>query len=1047
MAVREESMCGICGKISLDPEKPVETQLIRRMTQALLHRGPEEEGSYFRRLEAPFLSVGLGHRRLKIIDLSQNAHQPLSNETGKIQVVFNGEIYNYRALRKELIEKGHPFRSQSDTEVLVHLYEEEGPDFVRHLDGMFAFALWDEEKRRLLLARDPMGKKPLFYTETEQGLVFASELKAILEDPSFKRDIDPQAIDDYLSLGYVPAPGAVFKNVQKLLPGHLLIYESGHVAAVPYWNLEAKQKADLSQEKAKEKLVALLEEATRKRLVSDVPLGVFLSGGIDSSAVVAMMRRLLPQEKIRTFSIGFEEFGYDERPFARLVSEKFKTEHREFLVKPDLLEVLPKMVWHLDEPFADSSALATFYLADRTRQEVTVALNGDGGDELFGGYERYVALQLSDWIRKRHLALPARWISSLAGRIDGQAERSRFPQRLKRFGLSLSKETGERYLDWVGLLKKEERDSLYIPLFRERISLDHSLLYLKENYRHFPANGATQTTPLIDMLTYLPNDLLVKADRMTMAHALEGRSPFLDRDLVAFAASLPFSYKVRGLTTKYLLKEALRPFLPDEILRRRKQGFGVPVGLWFRGELRETLQETLGPRFLERGLFRKEAIGSLIQRHLCGKEDGGQRLWALFMLELWYRRFVDGEVERRSRKAIGRLRSGNPMKVMRIITRFNIGGPAIHAALLNEGLEKEGIQNVLVTGRLGKGEGDMSYLLSEKGASQIVLPELRRDIHPLLDLVCLWKLFRTMRRERPDIVHTHMAKAGTLGRLAALFAGVPIKIHTFHGHVFEGYFPSMTTRFFLKVERFLAKRSQGLIAVSDHVRDEICQRYHIDLKDRVRTIPVGLDLDPFLQVNDKRGRLQDELHVSSSIRLIGIVGRLVPIKNHPFFLDIAEMLVKRYRDLHFVIVGSGEEEPFLRNLVRQKGLSSFVAFLGWRRDLADIYADLDLVVLTSRNEGTPVSLIEAMASGKAIVAARVGGVPDVVQDGVTGYTVALDDLSDFVEKIERLLVDPGLRAQFGQEGRQWVKERFSKERLLQDIQALYEELCDRRAKE
>ena len=377
---------------------------------------------------------------------------------------------------------------------------------------------------------------------------------------------------------------------------------------------------------------------------------------------------------------------------------------------------------------------------------------------------------------------------------------------------------------------------------------------------------------------------------------------------------------------------------------------------------------------------------------------------------------------------------------MRIITRLNIGGPAIHVTLLDEGLEKDRVQSVLVTGRIGKEEGDMSYLLSANGRTPFIIPELKREIHPLMDAVCLWKLFQVIRRERPDIVHTHMAKAGALGRLAATLAKVPIRVHTFHGHVFQGYFRSFPARFFMAVEQFLARHSDCLIAVSDHVRREICHQYRIDSGEKVRVVPLGFNLEPFLQLNGGEGFLRGELQLSPETRFIGIVGRLVPVKNHTFFLDAAEVLHRRNENIHFVIVGRGTEESNLKRIVRERGLSSCVTFLGWRRDLPRIYADLDTVVLTSKNEGTPVALIEAMASGRAVVATRVGGVPDVVRDGITGYTVSAGDLSPFVERIERLLKDPLLREQFGEAGRRWVRERFSKDQLLRNIRDLYEEL-------
>jgi len=384
------------------------------------------------------------------------------------------------------------------------------------------------------------------------------------------------------------------------------------------------------------------------------------------------------------------------------------------------------------------------------------------------------------------------------------------------------------------------------------------------------------------------------------------------------------------------------------------------------------------------------------------------------------------------------------VKVMRIITRLNIGGPTRHAALLNEGLKKEGIRTLFVSGSVGKEEGDMSYLFKENQKSFRTLPELRREINPFLDIVCLWKLFQIMRRERPDIVHTHMAKAGALGRLAAVLARVPVRVHTFHGHVFEGYFRSLATRCFLAVERFLAKRSTCLVAVSDHVRKEICERYRIDSGKKVRVIPLGLDLEPFLALNGRQGSLRRELGLSSEARLIGIVGRLVPIKDHAFFLKVAETLSQEGKNIHFVIIGRGEEEPRLKRLVSERGLSSFVTFLGWRKDLAAIYSDLDIVVLTSKNEGTPVSLIEAMASGKAVVATRVGGVPDVVQEGTTGYMVPVGDLRRFVEKMELLLEDDTLRKSLGAAGREWVGERFSGKRLLRDTKKLYEELLSQK---
>ena len=629
-------MCGICGILNFEPDAPVDPGVLKGMADLLAHRGPDGDGFH---CEGP---VGLGHRRLAIIDLSEAAAHPLPNEDRTIWVLLNGEIYNFQDLRKELLRRGHVFRSQGDTETIVHLYEEEGPACVRRLRGMFAFALWDGRRRELLLARDRLGKKPLYYWHRPgRALAFASEPKAFLADPAFRAEPDPAALHQYLTYQYVPSPWSAFRGVQKLPPAHILRVRDGQVHVERYWSLAYAPKRAGGEDDLMEELRARLQEAVRLRLISDVPLGAFLSGGVDSSAVVAVMAGL-NAGPVKTFSIGFAEPEYDEVQYARRVARQYGTEHHETVVRPDAVGILPRLVWHYNEPYADSSAIPSLYLAEMTRRHVTVTLNGDGGDESFAGYRRYHAARLA----RAFAAVPAplrRALRAAAGAIPAARPKG-LAAMAQRFLSAASTDPVERYAAWMRHFDDEMKAALCTPEFlaqAEGAGND----YLAAAFAAAPARGATDPVDAllaVDVATYLPEDLLVKMDIATMAFGLEARSPFLDQEVLEFAASLPPTLKLRRGTGKYLLKRAFADRLPHDLLHRRKMGFGVPLDHWFRNELRDLAHDTLlGQRARGRGLFRPEAVARLLEEHVSGRAAWHSQLWNLLVLELWFQTFID----------------------------------------------------------------------------------------------------------------------------------------------------------------------------------------------------------------------------------------------------------------------------------------------------------------------------------------------------------------------------------------------------------------------
>ena len=636
-------MCGIAGGIWTHNAPGLTSGELGRMTDAIAHRGPDDQGHLIIPPKAnssilgerPSPGVALGFRRLSIIDLA-TGHQPLGNEDGTIQIVFNGEIYNYEQIRHRLEGNEHTFRTQSDTETIVHLYEDLGLHCFEHLNGMFALAIWDGHNERLVLARDRMGKKPLYYSIQNGRLVFASELKSLMTLPGIEREIDPGAIDLYLTYQYIPHPHSIYKGIHKLPPGHYAVYENGSLRVEKYWNHDWSQEIAIDQPTASSQLRTLLADSIRIRLRSDVPLGAFLSGGIDSSLVVAIAQQQL-ETPIQTFSIGFSEADFDETHYAKMVADHVGTKHERFEVQPDALNIIDQLVRQYDEPFSDSSAVPTWYLCEMTRKHVTVALSGDGGDELFGGYERYRALKLSGQLQAW---LPIQWLNQswIVKRLPDSNARRSFFRRVRRFCEALGQPPIERYMNWIQIFGEASRLDLYHESFIQQLPDRNPVNFLGDAWRNAGKRDLVSCASAADLQTYMPCDLMTKVDIASMAHSLEARQPMLDYRLVEWASTLPSHLKLRGKKGKRLLMDTYYDLLPKEIWHRPKMGFGVPIAKWFRTTLRDrTYDALLGSDAKCHQYFRREAIASLVEEHMSGRGNQAYRLWNLLFLELWLR--------------------------------------------------------------------------------------------------------------------------------------------------------------------------------------------------------------------------------------------------------------------------------------------------------------------------------------------------------------------------------------------------------------------------
>lgn len=627
-------MCGICGKISLADNKTVTRESLKKMTDVLRHRGPDGEGFYI----SPDKVVGLGHRRLAIIDLA-TGNQPMANENKTIWLVFNGEIYNFIDIKKGLEGKGHRFTTKSDTETILHAYEEYGEACVEHFNGMFSFAIWDENKQKLYLARDRLGKKPLFYIETPMSFIFASEIKAILENPEVKREIDVQALSIYFSVGYFLAPFSIINNIKKLPAGFTLTFNDGNLNVRQYWDLDSTKKDNKTEKQWIDEFRDLLADSVKIRLMTDVPLGAFLSGGIDSTSIVNLMEAS-GVDKPKTFSIGFEEPTYSELNYARLAASFLATDHQDLIVKPNIEKVLPKIIFMNDEPLGDTSAIPMYFLSEMTRRKVTVVLSGDGGDENLAGYETYIADRLFSFYQK----LPFKQLisKSVLKYWPTSLNKVSFDYKLKQFVKAGKFSPEKAHFFWRVIFSDDEKKKLFKQSFYGQIINKDTYFYFKPYFDKHKTGDFLDRAMYVDIKTWLVDDILVKVDRSTMGNSLEARAPFLDYRLVEFLAKAPVNVKLRMFNKKYLLKKAMKGLIPKEIISRPKAGFNAPIPLWLKKDLKQLLLKNLSERNVGMmGIFNYEYIKNLMNDYFSGKTDNSLKLWLLLNFTIWYKRFIN----------------------------------------------------------------------------------------------------------------------------------------------------------------------------------------------------------------------------------------------------------------------------------------------------------------------------------------------------------------------------------------------------------------------
>ncbi|MGR3319001.1 MAG: asparagine synthase (glutamine-hydrolyzing) [Candidatus Anammoxibacter sp.] len=676
-------MCGIAGIVNFNRDV-VEPESIIRMIETIKHRGPDDEGSYVdnnglgkgQSDSSPsvrsFISAGLGHKRLSIIDLSKDGRQPLSNEDESIWLVCNGEIYNYKELRSVVERKGHRLKSRTDSEVIIHLYEEYGDDFVTHLNGMFAFGLWDSRERKLVIVRDRLGIKPLYYYYKNGKFIFASEIKAILTDNDVKREIDFSALHQYFSFFNIPAPQTIFKNIFKVMPGTILQLQNNQLKENQYWDLKveeyvgSRRKSNTTEEYCVNMIYELLEESVKSRMISDVPIGAFLSGGVDSSAIVGIMSKL-SSKPIKTFCVGFgdDEKHYDELKYARTVAKMFHTDHREFVVKSDIVDLLPTVVRHFDEPFANPTAILMYLLSKETKKHVSVALSGTGGDEVFAGYTRYKGMKFAEYAQI--LPQPLRQaLRYMANKIPESSNGKHIGRRVRQFinGTFLSPE--DRYMTWVSVFNDELKDELFSDtpssnkwaknqdIWDQPFLLDSikpvnpscfnggNMPYIQKYLVNPDISNIHNRVFYTDIKTYLPNNQLEYVDKMSMAHALEVRVPFCDHKLLEFSAAIPHHLKLKGMSTKYLLKKAVSRILPPDIINRKKLGFNLPLGLWFQGDLNDLIRDALSESNLKkRGFFNYKTVKKILDEHDSTKKDLSLHIWIMLVFQIWYDEYIN----------------------------------------------------------------------------------------------------------------------------------------------------------------------------------------------------------------------------------------------------------------------------------------------------------------------------------------------------------------------------------------------------------------------
>jgi asparagine synthase (glutamine-hydrolysing) len=998
----EIEMCGICGFVGTIRNK----ELLIRMNNLLFHRGPDGEG-YYRSWEVPDheespCHVGLGIRRLAIIDLL-TGDQPIYNEDKSVVTVFNGEIYNFQELRDSLRQKGHTFATNSDTEVIVHSYEEYGDRCLNYFRGMFSFALWDQRNKKLLLARDPMGKKPLYYTVLNGNLFFASEIKSLLSIPDFKREINKKALYDYLTFNYIPGEESIFCGVRKVPAGCFLVYQAGRFSLKRYWDIEFTPGENLSERNYYETLRDLLETSVRLRMVSDVPLGALLSGGLDSSIVVALMSRLT-NHKIKTFTVGFDApMFYNEADSAKIIADRFRTDHHVLVVQAiDVEKYLPKLVWHFDEPFADPVALPTYIISEFASKQVKVVLTGDGADENFAGYLRY---QIENYLRFFKNTPPL--LQKNLQRMVNVLPRSK---RIKKFFRGIFADSMPlRYATWLAQLPDSLKNEIFTEEFDDLKKISSFRIFEKILSSSGIREDIAQMSYL-DFKNWLGYVHLIRLDRMSMANSLEARAPFLDKELITFCSQIPFHLKAKGRNAKYILKKAFAGIIPREILDKKKHGFTVPVEIWFRKELKRYTQDILlDSSFFDSRFFHRPSIENLLRSHFSGREDLGTTLWALLNFALWQKTFIkDIPLAKDQTTEVGTkdeilLISGDFLPVKGGISTLFYEICKLHPKI------------VVLTKKCG----------DEKAFDSLPKLNIRRVkvfnkyLQPFIFAANAYKI---VKEEKIDKLICGQVKIpGLVGYFLHKLLKKPYYVHTYGPEFRE-------SKLLTPLMKGILKKATKIIAISEFAKAQLLKENIPSSK--IMTFTPGVDSRRFHpEVNAekilKRHNLQNKT-------ILLTVSRLDANKGIDTMINLMPEVLKKYPQAAYLIVGRGPQENYLKKLATEKSKENII-FAGEVSDeeLPLYYAACDVFVLLTREvpsrgfvEGFGIVFLEASACGKPIIAGKAGGSVEAVVNKETGLVVAPENEGEILSSIEKLLEDPHLRSKIGSNGRQRVEKEF-----------------------
>jgi asparagine synthase (glutamine-hydrolysing) len=990
-------MCGIAGFVG-GRSDAASAEEVRQMCQTIVHRGPDDEGIYAR---GP---AGLGMRRLSIIDVS-GGHQPIHNEDQTVWVVYNGEIYNFPELRAGLEQKGHKFYTQSDTEVIVHLYEDQGAECIKKLRGMFALALYDERKQSLLLARDRLGKKPLHYALDGSRLYFGSEIKAILAVAPHLAEVDPEGVLQFFYFDYIPDPHTVYQRIRKLPPGHLLEFERGRVRIEKYWDLpEYGTNQISSEEECLHEMERRLAEAVRIRLISEVPLGALLSGGVDSSIVVALMARA-SSSAVKTFSIGFENQDFSELRYARIVAKRFGTDHHEMVVKPDLWETLQKLTGMMEEPFGDSSMVPTYHVSTMARKHVTVALAGDGGDELFAGYERYVVN-----LKRRYFDHIPGWVGrQYRSHVYGHLPAS---LRGRKLSWNLSLQSRDRYLDGVSFLPPNRERTLFSREYQEYASrLRDPFQPFREYYDHGPAKDPLSRLLYLDTKTYMTADVLAKVDRMSMAASLEVRAPILDHEFVEWVAALPARWKYRNGTTKYILKKlAERVGIPREVLDRRKQGFALPLVHWMRQDMKDKLHQILlDPHSLERGYFNPDAVRAIVEEHVSGKRDRAGVLWQLLVFELWHRNFLE-----RMPAAVGAktwdAETGASADAITQAGASDAAQPNANCETVLPGKRQEHLRVAIVAPSLRKvgGQAVQANLLVRNWRNDSAVEVKFVPIDPEFPAPIRWMervpFLRTMIRaplygarlwrELGDVDVAHIFSASYWSFwLAPVPAWIVARLRGKRTIVNYRSGEAQDHLSRSGLSRYMLRRMGEKVVPSGYLRDVFRE---FDIKAEV--IPNLVDVEQ-IRYRD-RSQLQPVLICTRGCEPYYAVDDVVRAFG---FVQVA------YPQAQLVLVGGGSGEAVVRQLVAELRLNG-VEFAGRvsREQIGAYYDRSDIFINASILDNMPVSVLEAFAAGIPVASTAPDGIRYIVEHERTGLLSPPCDWRQLGENVLRLLRNPVL---------------------------------------